>query len=484
MRLISVERRAFRASLLLGAAAFSSAACSSKDVLNVFDPAVATPGSLTTITAVPIVYAGAVGDFAAAFSGNGLTDAFVPTSGLLADEFHSSDTFTTRNDTDRRTQASPANGNLSDNPYVALQSARRSLEVGATLVKKYFPTADPRTAELTALAGYTYLSFGEAFCGNVPVPPTERAQDIIPAAGIGTQALFDTSIVRFNDAVAGLGAAPPVTASASLNLARIGLGRALLDKAKYAEAAAAVAAVPTSFVYKVYSSSNTNREQNSLFNLNGSNRRYSMSDSEGTNGLPFRRGNPTVAGTTGDPRIPWRRFVVKGSSLGFDQKTIVYEQRLYNSFDSDTPLADGVEARLIQAEALLNAGNPSWLDTLNALRANYKPLQAARFDNFATVSVGDSVSADILAPLVDPGTPALRVNLLFSERGFWLFATGHRLGDLRRLIRDYGRAPNTVFPVGTSVKTGPYGDDVNLAISFDEKNNTAYNPAACITTQP
>ena len=81
MRFISIERGMFRASLLLGATAFSSVACNTKDVLGVFDPAVATPGSLTTAAAVPVVYAGAIGDFAAAFNGNGLTDAFVPTVG-------------------------------------------------------------------------------------------------------------------------------------------------------------------------------------------------------------------------------------------------------------------------------------------------------------------------------------------------------------------------------------------------------------------
>ena len=31
------------------------------------------------------------------------------------------------------------------------------------------------------------------------------------------------------------------------------------------------------------------------------------------------------------------------------------------------------------------------------------------------------------------------MDLLFSERAFWMFATGHRLGDMRRLIRQYGR---------------------------------------------
>jgi len=44
-----------------------------------------------------------------------------------------------------------------------------------------------------------------------------------------------------------------------------------------------------------------------------------------------------------------------------------------------------------------------------------------------------------LAALTDPGTAEARVDLLFRERAFWFFLTGHRQGDLRRLIRQYGR---------------------------------------------
>lgn len=472
MRFISFEGRTARWSAMLGVVALSTVACNTKDVLNVYDPAVATPGSLTTAGAVPTVYYGALGDFAAAFDGNALTDAFVPTSGLLADEFRSSDTFTTRNDADRRTQAPPVVGNLSDNSYVALHRARRSLEVGATLVGKFNPATDPRIAELTSLAGYTYLLFGEGFCGNVPIPPTAKAEQIVPAPGSTTKELFDTATARFNAAIAGLGTSPTgAAATASLNLARVGLGRALLDAGKYPEALAAVAAVPTSFVYKVAYSSNTNREQNSLWNLNGSNNRYTMADSEGTNGLNYRSAN--------DPRIPWKRL-----GNGFDNVTPVYQQLLQPTADADVPLADGVEARLIQAEALLKAGNASWIDTLNVLRANYATLQTARYTDFPTVSATDSVTATTLAPLVDPGTLAAQVDMLFRERAFWLYATGHRLGDLRRLIRDYGRTANSVFPTGTSPKHGVFGNDVNLVIGFAEQNNTAYNPGACVTTTP
>ena len=80
-------------------------------------------------------------------------------------------------------------------------------------------------------------------------------------------------------------------------------------------------------------------------------------------------------------------------------------------------VADGIEARLIEAEALLQAADFGGMtDILNDLR----DLQG-------------------LDPVAEPGNQDEAVDLLFSERAFWLFATGHRLGDMRRLIRQYGR---------------------------------------------
>ena len=60
----------------------------------------------------------------------------------------------------------------------------------------------------------------------------------------------------------------------------------------------------------------------------------------------------------------------------------------------------------------------------------------------------DSLRTNIgLDTLVDPGTADSRLDLLYRERAFWLLRTGHRLGDLRRLIRNYGRSAETVFPL-------------------------------------
>ena len=80
-----------------------------------------------------------------------------------------------------------------------------------------------------------------------------------------------------------------------------------------------------------------------------------------------------------------------------------------------------------------------------------------------------------LAPLADPGPAAAREDLLFRERAFWLFATGHRLGDLRRLVRQYGRDASAVFPVGSFIKGGTFGDDVNFPVSQAERNNPEFH---------
>ena len=123
------------------------------------------------------------------------------------------------------------------------------------------------------------------------------------------------------------------------------------------------------------------------------------------------------------------------------------------------PLATGIEARLIEAEAALKAGDATtWLAKLNEARAT---------------GLGGT-----LAPLADPGTDAARVDLLFRERAFWMYFTSHRIGDLRRLVRQYGRGPETVWPTGNYFKGGVYGTDQNLPPAQAEKNNPGYTGCA------
>ena len=142
--------------------------------------------------------------------------------------------------------------------------------------------------------------------------------------------------------------------------------------------------------------------------------------------------------------------VTSGVVFNNGSPTPLYVQLRWSTRDANVSVADGVEARLIEAEAQLRAGDAAaFLATLNALR---------------TTVTG-------LAPLADPGTTAGREDLLFRERAYWLFATGHRLGDLRRLIRQYGRTEAQVFPTGDFAEGGQYGHDVNFPVPQAERNN-------------
>ena len=126
--------------------------------------------------------------------------------------------------------------------------------------------------------------------------------------------------------------------------------------------------------------------------------------------------------------------------------------------ENSIAIMQGVDARMIEAEAQLKAGNASGaLATLNTARATKG-----------------------LAALADAGTAAARVDQFFRERAFWQYGRGYRTGDLRRLIRQYGRAQSApVFPTGAWHKGGNYGTDVDMPVPQAEQNN----PNLGITTQ-
>ncbi|NUR36388.1 MAG: hypothetical protein HOQ30_20535, partial [Gemmatimonadaceae bacterium] len=248
--------------------------------------------------------------------------------------------------------------------------------------------------------------------------------------------------------------------SKALNLARIGKGRALLDLNKPAEAAAAVAAVPSNFNYSVQHSENTGRQNNAIFTFNYLEGRFSGGNREGTNGLPFVSLN--------DPRTP---FIDNGK--GFDGTTEQYLPTKYPEYKAPTPLALGAEARLIEAEnALRNSDLTTFLAKLNAARAS-APTYTADAD--PTGIPEDSPSPLTVADI--PATTTGQQDLLFRERALTFYLTSHRLGDLRRLVWQYGRNAETVFPTGPYQPTNPskagtdYGTEVNFPVPREETNN-------------
>jgi hypothetical protein len=130
--------------------------------------------------------------------------------------------------------------------------------------------------------------------------------------------------------------------------------------------------------------------------------------------------------------------------------------------DDPIPVVSGIDARLIEAEAKLNAPDiPGMMSILNDLRA-------------APPAIGNYHPAAMPA-LGEPANQAEATSLFFREKAFWTFGRGQRLSDLRRLIRQYGRAQEEVFPVGEYLKGGTYGTDVNFPVGDEELANPDFH---------
>jgi hypothetical protein len=360
--------------------------------------------------------------------------------------------------------------------YKMLQNVRGATNQAIGALVTYAPTSPPALrGHLYALEGYAELALADLYCSGVPLSPVDFNADFTYRAGSTTTdvyqhavALFDTSITLSVDSVR------------ILNFARVGKGRALLALGRYAEAAQAVTSVPTTYQYAFYVNwgiqsgiQSQNTAVCTLFEcpgIGGNKIGVTVADAEGVNGLPYISSN--------DPRSAADSFTVNqfGAPQYVPVKYSIMTPTITPTLAS-LVVASGIEARLIEAEAALQGGSPEWLTILNTLRTTCS--DAASCSTPAPAGTG-SVAG--LPPLSDPGNDAARVTLLFTERAYWLFLTGERQGDLRRLVRNYNRDPETVYPTGPYPIEGQipqYGRDVSLDIPQGEYANPKF--AGCLS---
>jgi hypothetical protein len=444
------------------------AACNSDKLLTVTDPDVARPDALQGAGALPAQRAGAVGNFGVAYNGGAADVEQVHLSALVSDEFINTETFPTRIEIDQRAMTLPNTSLIGT--FFDLTRARSfaDLAIDNYRLSAKTPGDSAGFPEVLSLSGLSYILFAENYCGNVPVSKQNADGSFTFGAGEATNTLLDSAISKFNQALA-VPQATILTATFK-QLAQVGKGRALLDQGKYPEAALAVAGVSTTFQYNYLHSETTGRQNNGTWSLTVSVARFGEADAEAGVGLPYQSdGNLKKTAGLVDPRVADSVANRAGQgNKGFDGTTVQWVQAKYPARSSPVTIADGVEARLIEAEASLNAGDAAGaLATLNALRSNAALLALRGY------------AANSLPPLTLQVTAAAQQDQLFKERAYWLFLTSHRLGDLRRLIRQYARPVNTVFPNGAYFKGGLYGTDVNVPVPFQEQNNPQYDKTAC-----
>lgn len=430
-----------RGVLVAAAALVAAAGCSPTDVLSVTDPDIVNPGDVQSTAGANAIRLGALARLNAATSGD---ESLFLLGGLFADEWINGDSFAARWDIDRRSMTQENSFVLPANRV--LHRARIGAQQAIDLLQEFSPDAPAwQIAEMHMVQAYVTNLLAEHFCNGLLFSELEDGREQFGAPVTGDSA-FQRALTH-----ADAGLAMTFGNSADdrrvQNALRLTRGRILMNLNRPADAATAVADVPLTFEYVMLHAQTTSSNQVWLLNNNA--RRYSVSDVEGQNGLNFA--------SAGDPRLPVCaggdaacRAIGVTNAVRDDLGTPFNVQMLWPTRESPVAVMQGVDARMILAEAQLRGGAPdAALGTLNAARQTVPGL----------------------ADLALEATPEAQVDQLFREKAFWTFTRGYRTGDLRRLVRQYGRGPETVFPTGEWHKSGTYGSDVAMPIPFQETNN-------------
>lgn len=458
------------------AVALGGGACGNvhDDLLSVQTPDIISIDAQNSPAGAQAWFTSAVGDFAQAFCGDRANNTplgvCVPV-GMFTDEL-----FTARAGIDGWDKRTVDNTTIPQSTWNQLMLAHsRSLRAEHLLIQ-YPPATGLNTqlATLKANEGFTLLFLAENYCNGLPLWDGKDETNVVTVT-LSTTDLYTAAIAQFDSALALIAATNPQIRQ----LALVGKARTIVDQAKaggqaasYATAAALVGEVPTAFVVNAVYSASSQGMENGLYDWGFNTPNWGASNAEGVNGVDFVQAR--------DPRV--NIDPVKTVACQDGTRCPIFNH--YNKPDAPVPIATGIEARLIEAESQLASGNSdAWLATLNLLRSTPQKYGTVTTNGAQPKTyVDDNVSRAGLAPLTDPGTPAARITLHFRERGFWLYLTAHRLGDFRRLIRQYGRTADAVFPTGAYFKGGAYGTDVVLPPNNTETNNP--NWKACTDNLP
>lgn len=437
-------------------------ACNIKDeLMEPQNPGIIDETAVTTPAAALALKIGAIGRLKLLVNCGG-GECLWEEGGHLADEFKNSDFQPSRQDVDQRTMTT-SNTTLS---YNTVTTIRGFIRTAINSMKELNAGQTVHIAELYLAMAFVEMNMSETYCSGIPLGIlTGPNPDYTLAAfkPLTNAEVYDVALTHIDSALALVGATLGDSAVSVRNASLITKARILVNKGQFAAAAALVptSAIPSTFQYIWISQASSNNDDLGIWTVNNSVARITVSDSfdiiggqvnQIRNALPFASAN--------DPRVP---VILNTTSPAEDGTTPLYIQRIWPNRDDPIPMVSGIDARLIEAEARLNVPDiPGMMTILNQLRAD-RP------------RIGNFQPGTMAAIATVPATPAAAATLFFREKAFWTFGRGQRLGDLRRLIRQYGRTEDNVFPKGNYLKGGTYGSDVNFPVPDGELVNPQFH---------
>jgi hypothetical protein len=419
------------------------------------NPGIVDPGAVTnaTLAGALALRVGALGRYAQVENGEVVWEY----AGVLTDEFSNSDFNTDRINVDVR-QLDP----LVQWGYNGVTQSRGFVRDAIAALRTYAPDSSALISELYTELAFFEMTLADNFCNGIPLGHTTNGVQI-NGEPLTTQQVYDSASAHLDTAIATI-KGTDAASTFVLRAAQVLKARVLIDKGQFAAAPAVVANIPTTYIYDLTFSTSTS--SNGHWTLNNSVARVSVGDSfYVASGVPVTIKNALPFASANDPRVP----VLLGSAVTpkvaaeDGVTTPLWLGQLYkNQFDPMT-LISGVDARLYEAEAKLQASDiPGMMSILNALRASSPTIAATKIPVMPAIAT-------------TPATKDAAIDLLFREKAFWTFGRGQRLPDLRRLVRQYGRTDAQVFPTGPYFKGGNYGTDENFPVPSSEQTNPLFH---------
>ncbi len=495
-------RKASRFGVMAGVA-LGLSACSLSDLVNTDgEPGRIDPDGMKTEEAALLLFNGAVQPFRLSFAGQYTTDGgLVRLTSLFTDEMMSGSYFgasslpTVSSSAvyELHARAVPEDQSLRrqvvEPVYRGINLARNQAADAINALTNYAPRLPKDlTGHMYSIRGWTMNYLAEIFCSGIPLTKYLGGGGYVYEPGVSSDSVYHAALVQFDSALA--------LFSDSLTykyFAQVGKARVLLNLGRFADAAAAVQGVPTSFQYRaLYSASGVSPSVVATVWVDYSSPEGTIGtvgDRKGINGLPFASSRdpriPLTPAPMQEPtRFPLTTYQIPAAHVPTGAPWWGKSAAVKNA--QSVVISNGIAARLTEAEAAINAGNASYLTILNTLRTtgSYSEIinhvdtikgQLIPTAIIDTVWVAGTGNVAGLRPLTDPGTKDLRIKQLYDERAYWLYFTGNRQGDLRRLVRVYKKPQQTVYPTGDApfepLRT--YGSDVNIPVPYSEN---AINP--------
>jgi hypothetical protein len=256
---------------------------------------------------------------------------------MLVDEWKSADTFIQRDETDQRTVRE--DNSLVTTAYRDIHRARVQAYQAAQALNTYKPNAKGEIGEMWFIKGYAELQSALDFCNGQPFADLSSGSPDVGVSVSGADA-FKMALASFDSALAVVGSAADSLSVRVRYSSQVGRGRAYLGLGQQAQAAAAVAGIPKTFSFNLTWPATQGKEDNLIWVLVNSARRYTVQDSADRQGGRIPNGMPFVSAK--DPRVP----TIQTPKFGFDGSTPYDGQLVFPAFNSPAPVANYVDAQL------------------------------------------------------------------------------------------------------------------------------------------